>query len=175
MGVTWYDVIDECWDLGWWWDGGWSRGMNMIGQVGHVVWRRSGAAYQRAFRGAFRYPGASHVIWRHGRVVGIWKGAGLVGWSRGMNMIGQVGHVVWRRSGDDHIWASTGRLKMQVVLLTHTTYVYVCMLPLVLQIAIFMSATWSWRHIIVHKLPMVRSCGCHENGIWISYGLKTFI
>ena len=73
------------------------------------------------FQRAFKVPGASHVIWRHGHVVGIWKGAGMIGQSRGMNVIGQVGHVTWRRSGDDHIWAPCGRLKIRVETISYTT------------------------------------------------------
>ena len=94
--------------------------------VGCHMCRSTSGGQSEGLQRAFRYPGGSHVIWRHGHVVGIWKGAGMIGRSHGMSRDRSMGHVMWRRSGDDHIWASTGRLKTGVVLCTCATYTVSC-------------------------------------------------
>ena len=76
------------------------------------------------FQRAFKDTGASHVIWRHGLVVGMWKCADMVGWSRGMSHVQVSGwapyqsairgpsrgpcssHVIWRQGHVVGCWWS---------------------------------------------------------------------
>ena len=54
-------------------------------RVGCHVAREARWGQSECVQRPFRHPCTSHVIWRHGHVVGISKGAGMLGWSSGMS------------------------------------------------------------------------------------------